>query len=72
MDYFPIFLNIRDQACLVVGGGDVAARKAGLLAKAGAKITVVSPQLGPELPKNWPTAGSSICSKLFSRNTWIR
>ena len=49
MDYFPIFLNIRDQACLVAGGGDVAARKAGLLAKAGAKITVVSPQLGPEL-----------------------
>ncbi len=49
MDYFPIFLNIRDQACLVVGGGDVAARKAGLLAKVGAKITVVSPQLGPEL-----------------------
>lgn len=49
MDYFPIFLNIRDQACLVVGGGDVAARKASLLAKAGAKITVVSPELGPEL-----------------------
>ncbi|MDH5752595.1 MAG: siroheme synthase CysG [Deltaproteobacteria bacterium] len=45
MPYLPIFLNIRAQSCLVVGGGEIAARKASLLLKAGAVVTVVSPQL---------------------------
>ncbi len=49
MDYFPIFMNIKGQPCLVVGGGEVAARKAGLLQKAGADITVVAPALCDEL-----------------------
>lgn len=45
MDFLPIFLNIRSQPCLVVGGGDVATRKVELLLKAQADITVVSPDL---------------------------
>ncbi len=49
MEYFPIFCNIREQSCLVVGGGEVAARKAGLLARAGARLTVVAPALCAEL-----------------------
>lgn len=49
MDFLPIFVNIRQQPCLVVGGGEVAARKVALLLKAGATVTVVSPQLGHEL-----------------------
>ena len=51
MNYFPLFLKLHDQACLVVGGGDVAARKIRLLAAAGGKITVVAPQLCDELAK---------------------
>lgn len=43
MDYFPIFLTLKQQSCLVVGGGDVARRKISLLKQAGAAITVVSP-----------------------------
>ena len=31
MDYLPIFLNVEDRKCLVVGGGKVAARKVKLL-----------------------------------------
>lgn len=42
MDFLPIFLNIRDQQCLVVGGGDVAARKVATLRDAGARVTVVA------------------------------
>ena len=49
MDFLPIFTNIQQQACLVVGGGEVAARKVSLLLKAGAQVSVVSPQLGREL-----------------------
>lgn len=49
MDFLPIFVNIRHQPCLVVGGGEVAARKVSLLLSAGATVTVVSPQLSHEL-----------------------
>ncbi len=45
MDFLPIFLNLRDQPVLVVGGGDVAARKVDLLLKAQANVAVVAPKL---------------------------
>ena len=45
MDYLPVFLDIRGQPCLVVGGGDVAARKAALLLRSGARVTVQAPAL---------------------------
>ncbi|GAN32008.1 MAG: bifunctional precorrin-2 dehydrogenase/sirohydrochlorin ferrochelatase [Candidatus Brocadia sp. AMX2] len=49
--YYPIFLNIQDKKCVVVGGGDVAWRKVCSLKDAGAKVTVVSPEFCPELEK---------------------
>jgi len=47
--YYPIFLNIQDKKCLVVGGGNVAWRKVCSLKEAGAKVTVVSPEFCSEL-----------------------
>lgn len=44
MDYFPAFLRIAGKRCLLVGGGEVAARKARLLLDAGANITIVTPE----------------------------
>lgn len=49
MDFLPIFLNIKNQACLVVGGGEVATRKIMLLLRAGAQVSVVSPKLDEAL-----------------------
>lgn len=49
MDFLPIFLSLKGARCLVVGGGAVAARKAGLLAGCGAKVAVVAPELGETL-----------------------
>lgn len=49
MDYLPIFYRIKQRACLVVGGGAVAARKVSLLRKAGADVVVVAPRLCDEL-----------------------
>jgi uroporphyrin-III C-methyltransferase/precorrin-2 dehydrogenase/sirohydrochlorin ferrochelatase len=42
MDYFPVFVKLKDKDCLVVGAGEIAARKIELLARAGAKITVIA------------------------------
>jgi uroporphyrin-III C-methyltransferase/precorrin-2 dehydrogenase/sirohydrochlorin ferrochelatase len=45
MDYLPIFLKLTGRPCVVVGGGEVAARKVGLLLDAGAKVTVIAPEV---------------------------
>jgi len=58
MDYLPIFLKVRERPCLVVGGGKVAARKVALLLRAGARVTVVSPQSCAEVASQ--TAGSNV------------
>ncbi len=49
MDFLPVFLNIKGKPCLIVGGGEVAARKARLLLRAGARVTVVAPALSRAL-----------------------
>jgi len=49
MDFFPVFLQLENRDCLVVGGGKVAARKATLLVRAGARVQVVAPELCDEL-----------------------
>ncbi len=48
MDYLPINLNIKDKQCLVIGGGNIALRKAKLLINAGALITIVAPEIHTE------------------------
>jgi len=45
MDYLPIFLDVKGKQCAVIGGGEVAFRKASFLLQAGALVTIVSPDL---------------------------
>lgn len=49
MDIFPISLKLQQQPCLIVGGGRIAYRKAVLLAKAGAVIDVIAPEIENDL-----------------------
>lgn len=51
MKYFPVFLDLRQKCCLVVGGGRVAERKVRSLLKAGAEVRMVSPQITAGLSK---------------------
>ena len=56
MDFFPVFLNLRQRDCIVIGGGEVASRKISLLLDAGAYVTVYSPVLGETL-RRWAEEG---------------
>lgn len=49
MGYFPLFADLNQRAVLIVGGGEVAARKVTLLRKAHADIRIVAQALTPEL-----------------------
>jgi uroporphyrin-III C-methyltransferase/precorrin-2 dehydrogenase/sirohydrochlorin ferrochelatase len=51
MKYLPMFYQLTDRLCIVVGAGGIAARKADLLLEAGATVRVISPQLGDEMAR---------------------
>ncbi len=46
---FQINLDVKDRACLVIGGENEAAEKTSRLLEAGAKVTVISPKLNDTL-----------------------
>ncbi|MGB1238031.1 MAG: siroheme synthase CysG [Pseudomonadales bacterium] len=49
MDYLPLFFKLDDRDALLVGGGQVALRKAKLLTRSGARVTVISREIDPQL-----------------------
>jgi len=47
--YYPIYVELHQQPCVVIGGGKIAQGKVEGLLAAGAKVTIVSPDLTPHL-----------------------
>lgn len=54
--YYPIYLDIEDRSVVIIGGGQVCARKAETMMKYGARVTVVSPEFTTEI-EEWARDG---------------
>jgi uroporphyrin-III C-methyltransferase/precorrin-2 dehydrogenase/sirohydrochlorin ferrochelatase len=68
MDSLPVHLRLSGQRCLVIGGGLIAQRKCDLLLKAGALVTIVAPDVIPELAERVIAAGGMVRAKPYDRN----
>lgn len=73
MAYFPLFIELEEKPCLIVGGGTVALRKAEKLLSYGARLTAVAPVFVPgwdalsgTLPSALPGAPADAPSGLLS------
>ena len=62
MAHFPLFVDLKDQPVLVVGGGTVALRKVRKLLHYGPRIIVVAPEICPELGA---VPGVGVCPRRF-------
>ncbi|HEY9135877.1 MAG TPA: siroheme synthase CysG [Pseudomonadales bacterium] len=45
MEFLPAFFNIKNKRCVIIGGGEIATRKAALLIEAQGKVHVVAPEI---------------------------
>ena len=57
MEFLPLFYQLKNKPCLLIGGGEIAHRKATLIAKAGGQLHCVSHQVLPELQALIETSG---------------
>ncbi|MBT8442951.1 MAG: siroheme synthase CysG [Gammaproteobacteria bacterium] len=55
MNQFPLFADLRNRRCLVIGGGEVASRKIELLLRSGARVSVNAPELNTALARHAAT-----------------
>jgi len=65
VSYFPAFFDLTGQRVLVVGGGEVALRKVSLLQSTGALITVVAPEIVPELEERAAAGALALVTREF-------
>ena len=66
MDYLPLFLDIKNKPCLIVGGGVIAERKVSILSRAQAKITIIAPDITTEIKHKLNSGNLIWQKKVFS------
>ena len=67
MDHLPIFINIREKPCIVIGGGDIALRKINLLLKAQAKVDCLSPSFSRDIKNLSKDGHITLINKSFDQ-----
>lgn len=67
MDYFPLFVELKDKPCLVVGGGEIALRKVNALLSAKASIEVVAKDFHNELSELAKSTNLKLIEKPFQK-----
>lgn len=65
MDYLPVAWRLKAELALVVGGGEVAMRKARLLIRAGAALRVVAPEIDAEFVTLVRESGGSLLQERY-------
>jgi precorrin-2 dehydrogenase/sirohydrochlorin ferrochelatase len=68
MRYYPVFLDLKERLCVVLGGGRVAERKVKTLLRAGARVKVISPQLTASLARLKDGKRISHLSRAYRKN----
>lgn len=69
MDRLPIFLTVRGRRCLIVGGGEIAFRKATLLARAGAQLHIQALEVSPEMQSLCDSNNYEITKLAYSKES---
>ena len=64
MRFFPLGVELRDRRCLLVGGGEIALRRARLLTVAGARLRVVAEGVSAELTE-LAAAGGEVLRRAY-------
>lgn len=66
--YYPIYLDIEERPVLIIGGGEVCARKAETMLKYGGRVTIVSPEFTGEI-EQWAADGKvTLRRKLYDES----
>ncbi len=66
MDFLPVFFKVQARRVLLVGGGDIALRKARLLLRAGAQIKLVARQINPELRQGLDSTEHELIERAYA------
>ena len=66
MEFLPLFFDLKSKPVLVVGGGEVALRKAKLLKQAGSNVSVVSPKVIDEISEIVEESGGKLISENYT------
>ena len=65
MDLLPLFHNLRDRRCVMVGGGEIALRKLRQLMAVGAAIEVIAPEINSSIQKLAHESGLTLVNREF-------